>query len=342
MRDVNFDPNKAGATEGGIFGLPYSVEEASVVLMPVPFDATTSYRPGAANGPEAILTASRQVDLFDVETGNPWSAGIALLPDEGKIRSLNHSARAAAERAMAARDDERGRAADLRQVNELCVQVNERVHEEVSKWLDAGKLVGTIGGDHGCVYGAIAAHADRFSELGILHVDAHADLRHAYDGFEWSHASIMDNVCRRHPSIQRLVQVGVRDLCEEEREFIAASAGRIQTYYDAELVAERFAGVTWAEQVADMIADLPQQVYVSFDIDGLDPALCPNTGTPVPGGLSFHQAVYLIGALARSRRRIVGFDLVEVAPGPAGNEWDGNVGSRILYKLIGWTLKSRK
>ncbi len=338
---MSFDPNRAGATEAGIFGLPYSPDESAVVLMPVPFDATTSYRPGAANGPRAILQASRQVDLFDVETGNPWSAGIALLPEVEEIRSWNDAARGSAERAMAARDDEQARAADVRRVNDLCARVNARVHDEVSKWLEAGKIVGTVGGDHGCVYGAIAAHAERYSALGILHIDAHADLRHAYDGFEWSHASIMDNVSRRHPSVTRLVQVGVRDLCEEERECIAESAGRIKTHFDVELVGERFAGVTWADQVARMIEDLPEQVYVSFDIDGLDPTLCPNTGTPVPGGLSFNQAVYLLAAVVRSGRKIVGFDLAEVAPGPVGDEWDGNVGSRILYKLIGWALRSR-
>ncbi|HSS63952.1 MAG TPA: agmatinase family protein [Gammaproteobacteria bacterium] len=338
---MSFDPNKAGATEGGIFGLPYSADESAVVLMPLPFDATTSYRPGAANGPRAILEASRQVDLFDVETGNPWSAGIALLPEADDIRTWNDEARGAAERAMASRDDQAARTSDVRLVNDLCARVNARVHDEVSKWLDAGKIVGTVGGDHGCVYGAIAAHAERYSELGILHVDAHADLRHAYDDFEWSHASIMDNVYRRLSSVARLVQVGVRDFCEEERDRIAASSGRIRTYYDAELVSERFAGVTWGDQVARIIEDLPEQVYISFDIDGLDPVLCPGTGTPVPGGLSFNQAIFLVGAVARSGRRIVGFDLVEVAPGPAGDEWDGNVGSRILYKLIGWTLRSR-
>jgi agmatinase len=281
------------------------------------------------------------VDLFDVETGIPCSAGIALLPEADEIRIWNDKARAAAERAMTSRVDDQARADDLACVNELCARVNERLRNEVAERLDAGKLVGTVGGDHGCVYGAIAAHAERYPEFGILHIDAHADLRHAYGGFEWSHASIMDNVCRRHPKLVRLVQVGVRDLCEEERERIAVSAGRIQTFFDAELVRERFEGVSWAEQVAHIIESLPEQVYVSFDIDGLDPSLCPNTGTPVPGGLSFNQAGYLLGAVVRSGRRIIGFDLVEVAPGPAGDEWDGNVGSRILYKLIGWALKSR-
>lgn len=338
---MNFDPNSVGNEDAGIFGLPYSPQESAVVLIPVPFDATTSYRPGAANGPRAILRASRQVDLFDVETGVPFSSGIALLPEADEIRAWNDKARAAAERVMASRTDDKARAGDLARVNKLCARVNERLRDEASKRLDAGKLVGTVGGDHGCVYGAIAAHAERYPEFGILHIDAHADLRHAYDGFKWSHASIMDNVCRRHPSVVRLVQVGVRDLCEEEREYIAASAGRIQTYYDAELKRGLFEGVSWAEQVAHIIEGLPEQVYVSFDIDGLDPSLCPNTGTPVPGGLSFDQASYLLGAVVRSGRRIVGFDLVEVAPGRGGDEWDGNVGSRILYKLIGWTLKSQ-
>jgi agmatinase len=337
---VSFDPDSVGDSESGIFGLPHSPQESAVILVPVPFDATTTYRPGAADGPRAILQASRQVDLFDLETGNPWSAGIALLPESAEIRAWNASARAAAERAMATGADDQDRVAALASVNDLCARVNQRVREQAETWLDAGKLVGTVGGDHGSVYGAIAVHAERYPRLGILHVDAHADLRHAYGGLQWSHASIMDNVCRRHGSVARLVQVGVRDLSEEERACIADSGGRIRTYFDADLAGERFQGATWGDQVARIIEELPEQVYISFDIDGLDPTLCPNTGTPVPGGLSFNQAVYLIGAVARSGRRIVGFDLAEVAPGPAGDEWDGNVGSRILYKLIGWALKS--
>lgn len=335
---VSFDPNSAGDETLGIFGLPYTPEQAAVVLVPVPFDATTSYRPGAVDGPRAILEASRQVDLYDAETGNPWQSGIAMLDEADEIRAWNREARPAAEAVMSSP----GNTADaLARVNDLCERVNRRLHGEVQRLLAAGKLVGTVGGDHGCVYGAISAHAERFPGLGILHVDAHADLRRAYDGFEWSHASIMENVCRREPGIARLVQVGVRDLCEEERDLADGSGGRIVTHYDADLARERFEGGTWSAQVARIIEPLPDEVYVSFDIDGLDPKLCPNTGTPVPGGLSFHQASYLLGALARSGRRIVGFDLVEVAPGPDGDEWDGNVGARILYKLIGWALVSR-
>jgi len=137
------------------------------------------------------------------------------------------------------------------------------------------------------------------------------------------------------------VQVGIRDLCEEEADQIAASDGRIQTFFDAELAEGRFNGETWSQQVARMIEPLPRDVYVTFDIDGLDPALCPNTGTKVPGGLSFQMATSLIAGVARSVRRIVGFDLTEVVPAKDGSEWEENVGARILYKLIGWTLKSR-
>jgi agmatinase len=144
----------------------------------------------------------------------------------------------------------------------------------------------------------------------------------------------------RIPAVSKLVQVGIRDLCEEEADQIASSGGRIQTFFDAELAEARFAGETWAAQVRRMIDPLPRDVYVTFDIDGLDPALCPHTGTKVPGGLSFQMATSLIAAVARSGRRIAGFDLTEVVPAKDGSEWDENVGARLLYKLIGWTLKS--
>jgi agmatinase len=195
-------------------------------------------------------------------------------------------------------------------------------------------------GDHAVPFGAIAAHAARHPAMGILHVDAHADLRHAYGGFTWSHASIMDNVVRRIPEVP-LVQVGVRDFCEEELDAIRAAGPRIRTFFDRELRTERLRGTSFATQVDRIVACLPEEVYVSFDIDGLDPKLCPHTGTPVPGGLDFAQACYLLAAVVASARRIVGFDLVEVAPGPDGDEWDGNVGARLLYKLIGWALRSR-
>ena len=338
------DPNAAALPGSGIFGLPHAPEQARVVLVPVPCEATTSYGAGTARGPAAILAASRQVDLFDVEVGRPYEAGIAMLPESAEVQAWNAEARQAALRvhAIGGRvdgDPETRRA--LERVNELSGRIHAHVHETVERWLRAGKIVGVVGGDHSVSYGAIEVIAARHPGLGILHVDAHADLRREYEGFEWSHASIMENVMHRIPQVGRLVQVGIRDLCEEESERIATSAGRIRTWYDIELARQRFEGATWAEQVGRIVKDLPGEVYVSFDIDGLDPQFCPHTGTPVPGGLSFHEAGYLVGAVARSGRTIVGFDLTEVAPDPGGSEWDANVGARLLYKLIGWTLWSR-
>lgn len=341
---TEFDPNAAASASAGIFGLPHTPETARVVLVPVPFEATTSYGGGTARGPEAVRNASLQVDLFDIETGRPYAAGIALLPECAAVQALDREAKLLARRwrdvralggsdAMLEQERER--------VDACCAELNALLRTEVEHWIGRGKIVGTLGGDHGAVFGAIEAHALGHPGLGILHVDAHADLRHAYEGFAWSHASIMDNVTRRLPGVARLVQVGIRDFCEEERDAIAGSNGRIRTYFDAELARERLQGTTWAQQVQRIVESLPERVYVSFDIDGLDPVLCPSTGTPVPGGLGFHAASYLLGEVARSGRRIVGFDLVEVAPDPGGSEWDANVGARILYKLIGWTLVSQ-
>jgi agmatinase len=192
-----------------------------------------------------------------------------------------------------------------------------------------------VGGDHSTVYGIIRAYAEKYPGLGVLHVDAHADLRDAYEGFTWSHASIFHNVMTRLPGVSKLVQVGIRDLGEAEFQFSEDSGGRIVTHYDARTKARQHEGVAWRDLCVEMVSALPQDVYVSFDIDGLDPTLCPHTGTPVPGGLSFAEASTLIGEVVRSGRKIVGLDLNEVAPG-LDSEWDGNVGARLLYKMIGW------
>jgi agmatinase len=313
---MSFDPNAAASETSGIFGLDYTPDSARVVLVPVPFEATTSYGGGTSQGPAAILRASKQVDLFDVETGKPYEAGICMLPEPRFAEPLEREPSA---------------------VNPVSREVNAWVHDTVSQWLSRGKIVGTVGGDHSVSYGAIAAHAEKYADLGVLHFDAHADLRRAYEGFEHSHASIMDNVVSG-TRIAKLVQVGIRDLCEEEADRIRGSGGKIVTFFDAELAEARFAGETWAAQCVRIVAALPKNVYISFDIDGLDPALCPHTGTKVPGGLSFQMATSLVAAVVKSGRKLVGFDLTEVAPAGDGSEWDENVGARILYKLIGWSL----
>lgn len=336
-----FDPNAAAPPDSGIFGLTCTPDEAKVVLLPVPWEATTSYRTGTAKGPRAILAASRQVDLYDVETGKPYEHGIALVEEPADVVEWNREARALAEGVIEAGGQVSGKlVAALDRVNELSARVNAWVEQSAEAWLDRGKLVGVVGGDHSSPFGLIKALARRHPGLGILHVDAHADLRRAYEGFEWSHASIMFNVVSRLPEVAKLVQVGIRDFCEEELELSQASGGRIVTWFDALMAARRFEGESWAAQCRSIVEPLPEKVYVSFDIDGLDPSACPNTGTPVPGGLSFSMATYLSRTLAESGREIVGFDLNEVAPGQ--DEWDANVGARLLYKLIGFSLLGQR
>jgi agmatinase len=337
-----FDPNTAADRNAGIYGLPHTPDEARVVLVPVPWDATTSYRAGASGGPRAIFDASMQVDLFDAEVGKPYELGIAMLPESGDVRAWNEEARRSAEEVIEVGGRVAGDAAlegALARVNKLSEQVNDVVYLETKRLLGQGRIAAVVGGDHAAPYGAIRAYAERFPGLGILHIDAHADLRRAYEGFTFSHASIMENVARIE-GIARIVQVGIRDFCQEELDRIASSGGRVRTFFDVQLAAARLRGELAAALTA-VVDALPAAVYVSFDIDGLDPSLCPHTGTPVPGGLSFQEASALLGLVAHSGRRIVGFDLNEVAPGE-DDEWDANVGARMLYKLIGWTLASQR
>lgn len=337
-----FDPN-APAQGGGIYGLPHSPEEAKVVLLPVPWEPTTSYGRGAARGPSAILKASAQVELFDLETGHPYQAGIAMLDPDPDIARWNAEACAAAEPVIAAAGMVEGDAAltaSLAKVNDLSTRLNERVAETARAWLERGKIVGVVGGDHAAPFGAIKAHAERYPGMGILHIDAHADLRVAYEGFADSHASIMHNVASRLPGLGTIVQVGLRDISEEEHGRITGSGGRIVAFYDSAIAERLFDGEPFSSIADAIVKPLPGEVYVTFDIDGLDPALCPSTGTPVPGGLSFRQATAILARVVKSGRRIIGFDLNEVAEGPGGDEWNGNVGARILYKLIGWSVVS--
>jgi agmatinase len=316
----NFDPDAAAGKGSGIYGLPFTPEESRVVIVPVPFEATTSYGGGTSRGPQAVLEASKQVDLFDHETGCPYAAGIAMLDVPEDVLRWNDEAEGAS----------------TEHVNALGDRVNTWVYEQTRALLDAGKMAVTLGGDHSVPFGAIRAYAEQYPGLGILHLDAHADLRDAYDGFTWSHASIFHNVMTKIDRVARLVQVGVRDLGQSERAMIDGSHGRIVTFYDPDLAARKDEGVPFAKIADEIVAALPDEVYLSWDIDGLDPTLCPGTGTPVPGGLSWNEAIGLLRAIVRAKKRIVGLDLCEVSPGET--EWDANVGARLLYKMIGFAL----
>lgn len=338
-----FDPNSAAAADSGIFGLECEEKDASIVYLPVPWEATTSYGGGTSKAPAAILDASRQVDLHDYDVQKPYQAGLFLRPESKAIQELNRRARALAKKVIAAGGCDSNpalrKAADG--VNALSDRLNEWVYAEASQLMREGKTVAILGGDHSTPYGAIRAAAERHPGLGLLHFDAHHDMREAYEGFTHSHASIFYNVLSDVREVGKLVQVGIRDFCEQEQQFCDAQGDRVRVFYDAELAGRKFSGEPWSEASREIVAQLPDEVWITFDIDGLDPRFCPNTGTPVPGGVDFRETNHLLGEVVRSGRRIVGFDLVEVSPGQDGGEWDANVGARLLYKLSAWTLASQ-
>lgn len=330
-----FDVNGPGLT-GQLFGLPFTSETARVVILPVPWEVTVSYRTGTALGPRAVLDASRQIDFFHPEVPDAWKLGTCLAEIPESLLETNHQLRVLVNRLHEAPDEA---SLLLDRINEACGTMNIYVRNQASHLLDEGKIVGLLGGDHSTPLGLIRALAERHERFGVLQIDAHADLRKAYEGLTYSHGSVMYNVLKI-PSVKKLVQVGIRDFCEEEFQLIQRAGGRVRTFFDDRLRAKQDQGILWPAQVKEIIDALPDNVYISFDIDGLDPRFCPHTGTPVPGGLDFHQAVTLIKAVALSGRRIIGFDLNEVAPGP--DDWDANVGARMLWQLCLWTGVSRK
>lgn len=333
----SFDPNSPGDPDAQVYGLPFTCEEADIVLVPVPWEVTTSYGGGTSRGPEAIREASLQVDLFHPEFPGLWKRGIAM--DE-MPKALKQQSDALKKLASVVIDAQTGEASAKKLakaakamvlINEECAVMNDWVEERCAYWMDKGKRVGLVGGDHSTPLGLFRAQAKRHKKFGILHIDAHLDLRIAYEGFLYSHASIMHNALRI-PQLERIVSVGIRDFCQQENEVFLAAKDRVRIVRSADMRAMQYAGATWKDQCEAIINALPEKVHISFDIDGLDPTLCPNTGTPVPGGLQFEEATYLISRLA-AKRTIIGFDMVEVSPGK--DEWDANVGARLLWYLCG-------
>lgn len=349
--DSSFDPDAPASAQGGLFGLDMAPADCAVRVLGVPFDATTSYRRGASLGPAAVLAASHQVDLFDPAQkswpggdGRPWRAGLHLEIDS-EIAAWNREARPLAEGIIdkgGRIDSEPALQLNLKRVNDLGQRVNERVESWTTGVLEAGALPVILGGDHSVPLGAISAAAESRPELGILHLDAHADLREAYEGFRWSHASILHNVLELNAGVSRLLSVGLRDVGQGEVERIEASEGRIRAVYDHDWSAALLGRADLMAFAQERIEALPREVWLTVDIDGLEPALCPNTGTPVPGGLDWRSTLLWLEALVRSGKRVVGLDLCEVSPGLGAksdeDSWDAIVGARLLYKMIGAAL----
>ena len=321
-----YNPSDVGK-KGSIFGLPYNLEEAQLVLIPVHLDVTVSYGQGTSQAPDIILEESSQLDLSLLSVNNPWEFRMAMY-DRVVKKSQNEIHRG---RAINVIDSlEAGKEPESDQigyVNDFCESIHEKIKELSASLLDLNKIVAVVGGDHSSPLGLIRALSER-NEFGILQVDAHMDLRDSYEEFTFSHASIMQNALKEY-GVKSLTQVGIRDFCGEEENYCKHSVKPVHTFYDEKIYRDKLNGINWKSQVENIVKTLPENVYISFDMDGLEPSLCPNTGTPVAGGLQFNEAVYLIEEVVRSGRKLIGFDVCETG----SHSWDANVASRIIYRI---------
>ncbi len=343
--DKNFDPNGVGIANGNIFGFPVSELEANIVIIPVPWDATASYGKGTSDGPAAILEASTQLDFYHPQLPEAWNTKVFMTAISSEMKKINEDLCLETvpyigfleEGGIVSENSPYNEV--LKQVNFTSEQLKNNLKERSTTLLNEGKIVAVLGGEHSTPLGLIEA-LDEKGEFGILQIDAHADLREAYEGFEQSHASIMFNVLKNCKNLKKLVQVGIRDVAASEVQ-LSQQDERVCTFYDWDLKERQFKGESWSSIVDSIIKQLPEKVYISFDIDGLLPSLCPNTGTPVVGGFELAEINYLFFQLLEHNKKIIGFDLNEVSPGSEG-DWDANVGARALWNLVCLTEKSRR
>jgi agmatinase len=338
MTDLSqFDPNAASNPNNNVFGLPFTEDEARLVILPVPWEVTVSNTAGTARAADHIFKASMQVDLFDPDTKDAWRQGLYMRPPDRKILLKSDYLRKEAELYIdyiskgELLEKNAFMCKSLKEINEGSVFLNNWVYEQTLGIMQRNKLVALLGGDHSTSLGFFKAIAQQHGDFGVLQIDAHCDLRESYEYFTYSHASVMYNALTEIPQLTRLIQVGVRDYCQEEWEYICNSNYRVITYFDRDIKDRIYDGQNWKQIVDEIVSHLPDKVLLSFDIDGLDPKLCPNTGTPVMGGFDFEQIYYLVKKVVQSGRQLIGFDLSEI--GVDDQEWDANVGSHILWKL---------
>lgn len=338
----SFDPNRYALQQSNIFGLPFSEAEAALIIVPVPWEATVSYAAGTAQALAQVFEASKQIDLLDTEFEDVFERGIYMLPVAADILEKSRETalwvaeyRRFLTRAAACVADSEA----LRQkINAAGAALNDWVYHQCRKYIRQGKKVLLLGGEHSVSLGYHKAIAEAYpEELGILHIDAHLDLRKAYENFHYSHASALYNTLMEVPGVRQVTSVGIRDFCHEERDFVRRKG--LHLFSDRALHYKAYEGQTWQQITAEIIATLPPKIILSFDIDGLDPKLCPNTGTPVPGGLDVNKVYYLLAQIRNKGIVITGIDLVEIGYS-LQSDWNANVAARVLYKLSNYLLSN--
>ncbi len=347
---------------GELFGKASTFEEASVVVVPVPYELTVSDRLGTGKAPEAVFAVSSQLDYGVYGVDRAWTLPIHGLADHDLITDLST---ASSERWVDGDGDDDGNGALQSRVrayyarleagepplstnidtnigadveNKLLSEVAEAygvllgaVRSTVHGILAKGKIAVVLGGEHSVSLGAIQAASAVYPNMGVLHIDAHMDLHASYGGMPSAHACVMHQVLAT--TGVPITQVGIRAFAPEEAAMAAAYSDRVRIFYQSQLDAQQFEGGTWQQCCSDIIETLPADVYISVDIDGLALANGLSTGTPVPNGLSLGAFYYLLAEVAK-RRRVVGCDLVEVVPSADGTA--ERVAATILYHLCVW------
>lgn len=279
--------------EGRYAGLPdpYGSDAARIVIVPVPFDKTSTYQKGSDKGPNALIEASRNLELYDIETDSEvYLKGIYT--DKPVIA---HSSE----------------------------EMLRMTYDRTKEWINTGKFVVTLGGEHSISYAAIKAHAEYYGELTVLQLDAHSDLQPAYENNPWSHASVMARV-KEIPQVSKIISVGIRSMASEEVPFV----DQPRTFF-AHLLEEN-----WIEEI---IQELDSPFYITFDLDVFDSSIMPSTGTPEPGGINWNQAMKLLKHAAYAEN-LVGFDVVELCPNPH-NVAPDYLAAKLIYKILSYKFK---
>lgn len=276
MSKHDVDDHGAAFNFGALPGKYARWDKARVAVLPVPYDLTTSYQPGARRGPQAIIEASTQLELYDAELDDePYQVGIHTLP------ALHPTVSGPRE-------------------------MSKEIQSAFERVLDAEKFPVVLGGDHSVSHGVIQALAKRYKEFSVLQLDAHADLRDEYQGSKWSHACIGRRVVELERA--RLVQIGIRSLCAEEADFVKGKPKNLFSVSAAALQEDPQAGLNALKHLHD-------PVYITIDVDAFDPSIMPATGTPEPGGLNWYQALSLLRKTFEAHD-VLGCDVVELAPLP--------------------------
>ena len=348
MTTESFDPNSEAEGDGP-FGLPDELsnyKKASIICIPVPFEVTTSSGGGTQYGPRIIFAACRQVALGDRLIQRAYEAGINFPSEDDQSQVEIFKLNQAGKNGVGLRKETKSEKLIkdyTDDVNLVCERLNQIVYRNTRDVLLDGKIPAIIGGDHSVPLGAYRAAAERLGEFGIVHIDAHPDLLPDYQDYTSSHASVMRNALDQNPEIIKLISIGIRSYCDNELEYAAAQGERVSIIFDEDITANG-----WNSMCSREISNkLPKQIWLSFDIDGLESSNCPNTGTLVPGGLTYNQVILLMQRLVEHGHKIIGFDLVEVAPHPLckPEDWERDtnaiVGANLLYRMITFTLASQ-